>query len=365
MGSYPPDQNTSGIDPRQDKGFGFGLGSSCDSMNTWQKAALLSNPRALQIMQYVQQLGAQKEERDRRRQIFQMDLEDRQRQRAHEDLATAITLHGAGLMPSPATTPEADLKVRQAFNMDPSVYREPIQVGGKTYRFPSQSDQEERALEKQQTAAAGEYQKAYSTAKGRAAGEDATAVEMDFGDAGKIKVPRTQFISALRLQQDLKANKYSAHTFQKDDNGNTTFVGIPQNGGEPVKVSLGAIGTTKTVKTNSGGIMTPRAERAFNEAQGAIDLAKAGPKATKQESFDEKIKREMVGGDAPDQVREKEAQRLWKIAEDKVAKAVAAHPDELEGGKGDGGLPFIVPKQNKSGVTTIPPPTANVADQIK
>lgn len=106
MSRYPSD---GGIDYPQrrypDRGFDyqneppFRTPDRMESMSPLAQAALLMNPKALQIMSYVQNLGAQKEERERRRQLFDMALEDRRRAQAHDDFKTAVALHDSGYLP--------------------------------------------------------------------------------------------------------------------------------------------------------------------------------------------------------------------------------------------------------------------------
>lgn len=203
--------------------------------------------KALKIQQYIKDQAFQDEQRVALRERMKMELDDARRKRTTEDFNTALTLNKIGAIPAlPGDTGANDEALAVAADITPEGRRPLMNTPIGNYRIPSRMDQRKRAVEDQQIAQAGKFGDAYATATGRAAAEDATAVEMEFPEVGKVKVPRAQIVNAIKAQQDLKANKYSAHSFQKDDQGNTTFVGIPQNGGEPVKIPLGQIGTSNS-----------------------------------------------------------------------------------------------------------------------
>lgn len=319
MSSYPPQQDN--------PGQGFNL----DAMSPWQKAAIVSDPRAMQVATYLQQLNHQKEQRDQQRQIFQMEMEDRQRKRAHEDFTTALSLHDAGFLPvHPGTVGkfEAGLGGRDTVTA-PS---------GTQYSQPTQQQRFQQAAVR-------------ASEEGSLAGIKAKAttditepnVSMAFpdGQGGNVtlQIPRSQTVNALRVQQDMKAKRYSAHSFQTDKDGTTTFVGIPENGGEPVKIPLGEVGKPQAARSSQQKTgLSSGAAKAFKEAQDAIDLARKGPSPQK-----------FNGIEIDDPAHDQKAQTLWQTARNAVARATSSFPDELDGGPGGDGFAHIEAKVKGNG----------------
>jgi hypothetical protein len=206
--------------------------------------------KGIQLRQMLDDIKFRKELRERQKQEFDLDLQARKRQQAMQDFQTAITLEKIGAIPAmPGDTGQNDAAIAQAVNITPENRRRmmPSPIGN--YRLPSEMDVRNKALRLGDTEAEIEYAKEYAGAKGKAAGTVAEGtIPVTYPAIGDqpsvtVQVPRSQYPTAIKTLRELQSDSFGAHSFQKDDDGNVTFVGIPKGGGEPKKVALGPIGT--------------------------------------------------------------------------------------------------------------------------
>src|ERR1041385_1116032 len=102
--------------------------------------------RWLQLRGLMDDLKYRRERREQDRQLFQMDLEDRKRRRAHEDFSTAVALSSIGALPTqPGDTGQNDEAIAQAVNITPENRRRVVNTPVGNYRLPSEVDRYNRA----------------------------------------------------------------------------------------------------------------------------------------------------------------------------------------------------------------------------
>lgn len=216
--------------------------------------ALAFLPHALPLLNAVSQMRNAHQDRElalkdrefRRQQIEkQQTLDELNQKRQDAQTKLNILQQGGRVLPSGPVT-----QMAEAISNRPTV--DVPGIGG--VEMPNQQEQltklagQERA--KQQMALEGKVTEAKTL---QPILHPSTPIELP--GLGKVSIQNEHLPTVLKTLADMSNDKYAAHSFEKDDAGNVTFVGIDAKTKQPVKIGLGAIGTTKTV--GEEGKITP------------------------------------------------------------------------------------------------------------
>lgn len=103
--------------------------------------------RALQIKSFVDDIAAKREERERDRARFQMDLQQHQRANAFQDYIARMHLQDIGAMPAEiGASPQKDAAWQSVADITPENARPLMQTPVGTYRLPNQGDKTEKMI---------------------------------------------------------------------------------------------------------------------------------------------------------------------------------------------------------------------------
>jgi hypothetical protein len=289
--------------------------------------------KALAMKAYVDDLKFKREAREQQRQAWQMEMEDRKRRQTFEDFQAKIALESMGARPFGAGEQLVDEALTGALGpVTPESRRTITDTPVGRYAIPTSS---ERATE------TGRQEGLRAKAREEASDPyEEIQIPADFG-GGTAKVPRSKKVDAL-IKMYEKRFPDMRITEETNDAGDLSIFGTNPRTGE-VKTLKVVKGAGKT-KTSTGTSVKPvglsaGARQMLEKAQKAIDYAKAGP-----------------GVIDPDDTRS--AEDLWAAAKVAAEQAAAAFPDEIEGGPGAGGFPYVRPivgdkKQAQSQATPV------------
>lgn len=204
----------------------------------------------LQLRNMMDDMKYRKERREQDRQVFQLDLEERNRRRAHEDFKTARDLQGIGALPAePGDTGKNDEAIAQAVNITAENRRRLIKTPVGNYRLPSETDRYARA--KTQAAQKGTLKGIEGRAEADienpyVPAEIETGLPAPFNRS--TKTVREKDKAALLKTMHERANpNLTPHWTQPNDTGEQTGIFFDKQGNERKRVVVTAAGKTKTV----------------------------------------------------------------------------------------------------------------------
>lgn len=299
--------------------------------------------RALEAANFIQDIKFKQEARAQQRQQWAMELEDRKRQRAMEDFQTHMAMSDLGMLPV-----QPDVKGKFEAGLGG---RGTVEIPGLgQYSIPTPEQQFER-------------QKARAQQTGRLKSmekdvEDPwTAVPAPKGitpDApfGQVKVRESQKVDIIKKLLERKTGPL-VHTSSINDAGDRVTTFFDTEGNMVHSITEKGAGKSARATAAKTGI-SAGAERAFKDAQAAIDLANAGPKTTGEKPPTGTIARmqwEKQRGQR-DEERKKQADMLWEKARAAVNRALTSYPDELEGEIKP--WPRITAKERQTPKSTVP-----------
>lgn len=179
--------------------------------------------RALQMIAFQQDIEARREQRDRQRQAFLMDIEDRKRRQAVEDFQTGMALHSSGLAP---VAPGVAGQFQAGMSNQPTI----TAPGGGQYAFPSPEQSQARA---------------YSAAESKGVASGITKrtekniadpwVDVEspeahpMGGRGTFRVRESERAKTIQDAYERTHPKLQFH-WEDDGQGNTTMIGVDPQG---------------------------------------------------------------------------------------------------------------------------------------
>jgi len=205
--------------------------------------------KGLQIRSYLEDIKSRREERKQRADYHRMQIEAHQQDRAIKTFQMQRDLADMGAIPAlPSDTGQNDEAIAAAVNITPENRRPLLEAPGiGRYRMPSQGDRFKRAsvLAEQKGINEGIAEKAKTSISD-------PNIAIDFPGIGKVPVPRSQTINALRFQRELKNGKLiSPKTETDEQTGITYFRAIDAETMEPVEIEFPTRSTPKP-KTTTG-----------------------------------------------------------------------------------------------------------------
>lgn len=178
--------------------------------------------RALEAKSFIDNLKAQKEDREYQREQRRMALEQQQRQNQIHDAQFTMALQSMGAIPAEqGATNRIDQIMQQAASIEPENRRQIIQTPMGQYRLPNQGDRQKRAITD-------------ATAVGTAKGYEKIAedkiydpnVRINLGEelGGEVDVPRSK-VADIRLKAYEKLHpEDEMHVYGPNDAGDYTTV---------------------------------------------------------------------------------------------------------------------------------------------
>lgn len=306
-------------------------------MNPWQKAALVMDPRAMQVATYLQHLNQQKEEHDQRRQVFQMEMEDRQRKRAHEDFTTALSLHDAGFLP---VHPGMVGKFEAGMGGRDTV----TAPSGTQYSQPTPEQRFQRASVAAQQS--GRLKGIETKAAEDVTQPNETLALPDTLGGGTAEVKKSAKIDKLLEIYKVANPKREYHATTPNDKGQVTVWSVdPQKGDIRTEKTLDDAG--KTARP-AGGASIPNFDAQVKQR---MDDWRQGHYATLGITPDVVAAAKGAGQGILDEAHNQAANRVREAENVLYSRAVDSLKNEAKG--------------NRPGVTVAPVPTISAGDQIK
>lgn len=284
--------------------------------------------KALEMKAFIDDLKFKREAREQQRQQWQIEMEDRKRNQTMQDFQTRLALANMGAMPAPQGSQLVDEALTNALGPPtPESFKARVDVPfsdkQEGFYLPSQEEKVKRTVD-------------LETAKARAvrgldeeSGRKIRVKVPQFGDnpAQEILVDANQYGETIKqirdAQQGVKSGSIIGGTTKVDDKtGAITFVGIDAQTRQPIEIPFNTKLSPKDEKEGKPKGLSAGARQALEKAQAAINLAKT---------------RRGKRGDR------RTSEQLWEEARIAAEQAAAAYPDELEGGKGEGGFAYIRP----------------------
>jgi hypothetical protein len=272
----------------------------------------------MQLHQWVEDRKYQKEERERARQTWELDMQDRKRKAIMDDFNLAQSLQGMGAVPEPRKGMAGELE---------------SELGGRTvrqtpigqYAVPTRPTQirleGEAATRKASEAAtqAGQVEEA----KKRADLKVDPLQEMNVEGFGKVKVPESkqyQIIDA-QLRRRYSSQNVKHDRFTNRETGDVTLTGTDPTGKEVYNRVLKGV-AKPAAKTQKPKGISAGALRAMTNAQKLIDKANEPIISTPSKGYNDEEKQDI-------------SIKRWRAARAAVQQAMGAYPQELTGGPGE------------------------------
>lgn len=201
---------------------------------------LESITRGLQVRQMVEDIKHRREARQQQAELYRLQIEDRQHNRAAQDFKTTMLLQEMGALPvQPGTTGKFEAGLGGRATVDAPT--------GQQYSLPTPSQKFERAQTLAQQKGTLEGVEASAKAQGieeegKRSGRLIEAMIPAMGDqpAVRLFIPREKAAEHRKTVRELQAGKFSKSEFKTDpQTGKTYFFGIDADTNEPVERELG------------------------------------------------------------------------------------------------------------------------------
>jgi len=201
----------------------------------------------LQLRALMDDMKYRKERQAMERQQFQMDVEDRNRRRAHDDFTTALTLQKIGALPAaPGDTGQNDEAIAQAVNITPENRRRPLNTPIGNYRLPSEADTFTRS--KRMAVQEGTLKGLETQATENITNPNETIALPEQLGGGTAEVKKTAKIDKLLEIYKVAHPKLDFHATPPNDSGDVTiWSSNPMTNEIRTEKVLSAAGKTKTV----------------------------------------------------------------------------------------------------------------------
>ncbi len=288
--------------------------------------------KALQVRAFVEDMQAKREMRQREREQWAQEMRQQKRRELMEDMTTRLFLDQSGARPVGPNDAKIEAGLDAAIGpIAPANKRTQMPTPYGDMYMPTQGDRDQKMIER-------------AKATGTALGHQQLATEeitnpyetVDLGGPFGPTQVRRQDVANVKIKAWEKLNPdLEKDRMGPDKDGYYTTIWRDKQGRE-VRRERDLAGkpmtTSATAAADKG--MPATAMRALRDAQTTID----------------KISN-------PEDIRDIETKK--RAALGAVETAVAAYPNDLEGGIGEGGWPYIKPKPRPAtpGVQTFAPPT--------
>lgn len=210
--------------------------------------------RWMQLRAMMDDLKYRKERREQDRQLFQMELEDRNRKRAHEDFTTHLALQNIGALPAaPGDTGQNDEAIAQAVNITPENRRRLVNTPVGSYRLPSETDRFNRA--KTQATQTGVIKGLEKKATDEITEPTEDLALPDILGGGTATVKKTDKVTKLLDIYKTAHPHRTYHATTPNDQGDITIWSVdPANGDIRTEKTLTKAGKSKTIPQGAESI---------------------------------------------------------------------------------------------------------------
>jgi hypothetical protein len=235
------------------------------------------NPQVMQMVNAILGIEHDREERNFRHQqadreyglrekqfARQQSVDERNQQDADTDLQ--LKLHDAGARKGNAALEDALTKALGA----PEDPRALVKTRFGDQYLPTERERRRQFLEQKRAERGVELDAEEEKERRR---QLLTTTEMEIPGVGKVRIPNGSVPTARKTILEIGKKKFSASSFQRDDDGNITFVGVDADTGEKITVPFGRIGTTKSAseKAPPHAILKGRARTELLKERGISD----------------------------------------------------------------------------------------------